>query len=296
MSSKALFSPLDKKNTSKQPNIKIRKSNENFPYVSILFLITITFFSFFFTFFIKEDPNFINLNRTYISPNTNFLFGTDSLGRDIFSNILYGGKISISIGILSMFTSSIIGILYGSISGYFGGTLDKIMMRLIDIFLIIPPIVSIAFLQSLFEKRGIIQIVLVISIISWMKIAKVVRSEVLKIKQYDFILASKLLGANFFHILFKHLIPNVLPTIIYMCCLTVAKGILTESTLSFLGLGLPQNIPSWGNMLINAQRDILLNKWWTSIFPGLFIIITVFSITNIGEYLRKKLSRKQSFL
>lgn len=259
-----------------------------FPYISIYFLVLIIIVSFLAPFFINEPSDYMDLSRTYIKPNLEYIFGTDGMGRNVFLKCIYGGRISILVGIVCMFLSSIIGIVYGCVSGYYGKIVDKIMMRILDFFLIIPSIVIVSFIQAFLKNKGVFEIILVISLTSWMKIARVVREEVKKLKKSEFVIVSKSLGANFIHIFKKHLFPNFITSIIFICTLNVASSIITESTLSFLGLGLPIAIPSWGSMLIDAQKDIMSNNWWTSLFPGIMIILTVFSINNIGEYTRKK--------
>ncbi|MFD3155567.1 ABC transporter permease [Haloimpatiens sp. FM7330] len=263
-----------------------------YPIFSIIFLCSISVLILFSIFLIKESPNHINLSNTYIVPCKKYIFGTDSMGRNILIRTIYGGKTSILIGIISMINSSVIGIIYGCVSGYFGGYVDKVMTRILEMFLTVPTIILAAFIQSFFQTRGLLEIILLISFTGWMKIGRIVRGEVIKLKQMDFVLASKNMGGGFIHISLKHFVPNFVPAIIYICTLNVAYGIMTESTLSFLGLGLPANIPSWGSMLIDAQKDILSNKWWTSIFPGIFIVFTVFSVTNIGEYIRKRNNKR----
>jgi len=238
------------------------------------------------------DPTNMELSQVFASPYRGHIFGTDHLGRDIFSRVLYGGRISIIIGVLSMVISTVIGATYGSISGYCGGIIDDIMMRFIDIMISIPSLLIMTLIQAILQSNKISSIVFVISITSWMNIAKIVRSEVLELKQREFVLASKIMGADFIYIMKKHLIPNYMTSIIYMAAINSANAIMAETTLSFLGLGLPIDVPSWGSMLMDARESILLNKWWVALFPGVFMISTIFCITNIGEYIRVKSNRK----
>lgn len=238
------------------------------------------------------DPTNMKLSQVFRSPCRDYIFGTDHLGRDIFSRVLYGGRISIIIGVLSMLISTVIGAVYGSVSGYCGGIVDDIMMRFIDIMISIPSLLIMILIQSMLQNNKISSIIFVISITSWMNIAKVVRSEVLELKQREFVLASRIMGADFMYIMKKHLIPNYAISIIYMSAVNSANAIMAETTLSFLGLGLPIDVPSWGSMLMDARGSILLNKWWVALFPGVFMISTIFCITNIGEYIRVKSNRK----
>lgn len=262
------------------------------PWLSISVLFFIVFSSILAPVITNIDPSYLNLSQIFISPSSEYIFGTDEMGRDIFSRVLYGGRISITIGILSMITSILIGIVYGTISGYFGKNVDKYMMRFIDIMLSVPTLLTMTLIQAILQSNKISSVIFVIAITSWMNIAKIVRSEVLELKTREFVLASKIMGGSFIHIARKHLIPNFIPAIIYMATINCANAIMAESTLSFLGLGLPIEVPSWGSMLMNAQKSILLNKWWVSLFPGVFMIATIFCITNIGEHIRIKNNKK----
>lgn len=262
------------------------------PWLSVSILFLIVFSSILAPTITNVDPSYLNLSEIFISPNNEYIFGTDEMGRDIFSRVLYGGRISITIGILSMITSISIGVVYGTISGYFGKGIDKYMMRFIDIMLSIPALLTMTLIQSILQSNKISSVVFVIAITSWMNIAKIVRSEVLELKTREFVIASKIMGGSFIYIAKKHLIPNFIPSIIYMATINCANAIMSESTLSFLGLGLPIEVPSWGSMLMNSQKSILLNKWWVSLFPGIFMITTIFCITNVGEYIRIKNNKK----
>ncbi len=262
------------------------------PWISVLILFIIGILCVFAPFITSTDPIYMNLSKVFTNPCREYIFGTDEMGRDIFSRILYGGRVSISIGVLSMITSAFIGILYGSMSGYIGGKIDDYMMRFIDMMISIPSLLVMTLIQAVFQTRSVISIIFVIAITSWMNIAKIVRSEVLEIKSREFVLASRIMGGDFRHIIKNHFIPHFMPAIIYMITVNCASAIMAETTLSFLGLGLPIEVPSWGSMLMNAQKTILLNRWWVPLFPGVFMIATIFCITNIGEYIRIKNNKK----
>ncbi|SHH39946.1 ABC transporter permease [Tepidibacter thalassicus] len=261
-------------------------------FISPLVLFIITLLCILAPLITHVDPTYMELSKVFVSPCRENIFGTDHLGRDIFSRVLYGGRISITIGVLSMIISTVFGVIYGSVSGYFGGIIDDYMMRFIDIMISIPSLLVMTLIQSILQSNKVGSIVLVIAVTSWMNIAKIVRSEVLELKQREFVLASKVMGADFIHITKKHLIPNFIPAIIYMSTVNSANAIMAETTLSFLGLGLPVEVPSWGSMLMDAQNSILLNKWWVALFPGVFMVATIFGITNVGEYIRVKNNKK----
>ncbi|HSQ33612.1 MAG TPA: ABC transporter permease [Peptostreptococcaceae bacterium] len=262
------------------------------PYISISILSIILLGCLFAPFVTNNDPTYMNLGSQYQHPNNQYIFGTDSMGRDIYSRIWHGGRVSILIGLLSSFISTFIGIIYGSISGYVEKSIGGIMMRFIDIMLSIPSILIMILIQSISGGDSYLSIAFVIAITSWMTIAKVVRSEVMELKHREFVYAAKIMGASFRHILIKHLIPNFLPAIIYMSVMNIISAIIMESTLSFLGMGIPIELASWGSMLSQGQDAILGNRWWIILIPGLFIMITLICINNIAEYMRKVNNKK----
>lgn len=284
LSHKSIYSTKDNKH--------IYNKIKNTPYISISILTIILLGCLFAPFVNNNDPTYMNLTSQYQQPNSQYLFGTDSMGRDIYSRIWYGGRVSILIGLLSSFISTSIGITYGSISGYMGKNIDGIMMRFIDIMLSIPSILIMILIQSITGADSYLSIAFVIAITSWMTMAKVVRSEVMELKNREFIYAAKIMGASFKHIFIKHLLPNFLPTIIYMSVMNIISAIIMESTLSFLGMGIPIELASWGSMLSQGQDAILGNRWWIILIPGLFILITLVCINNIADYIRKINNKK----
>ncbi|MGF7060719.1 ABC transporter permease [Brassicibacter mesophilus] len=230
------------------------------------------------------DPTKIDIVNKLSKPNLKNVFGTDSLGRDYFTRALYGGRISLAVGFMSMIVSIVIGTLVGTISGYFGGVVDSIIMRFIDILMSIPSFFLILIVNA-YLKPGIMSIVLIIGLFGWMGIARIVRSETLTLKEREFVLCSKTLGSGPFWILFKHIIPNVMSTVIVASTINIATAILTESSLSFLGLGIQQPFSSWGSMLKDAQ-SFMSDAPYLAIFPGLFILLTVLSFNVLGDILR----------
>lgn len=282
-------------NYLKQENVEIKnKKNKNMPYISIGILMLIVLCCCFNKQVMNHDPKYMDLINSSLSPNKEFYFGTDSMGRDIFSMIWYGGKISLFIGILSTIISTFIGILYGSISGIASELIDDIMMRLTEIILSIPSILVIIFVQAILGKSTPISISIVIGITSWMNIAKVVRSEVRQIRNSEYILAAKTMGGSYIYIIYQHLVPNFISSIMFMVVTNIGTAIGTESTLSFLGIGLPLEIISWGSMLSLAEQSLLNNQWWVILIPGIFLVTTLVCITNIGNYIRKLNNKKLS--
>ena len=280
-------------------NIEIKKSfilPKNFPYLSMIILIMIVSGCLLSNLVMTHDPKFMDLANSNVSPNNIFYFGTDSMGRDIFSGIWYGGKISLFIGIFSTIISTAIAIIYGSISGMVPEWIDDVMMKVIEILLSIPSILVIIFVQAIIGSSSPISISIVIGVVSWMNIAKIIRSEVRQIRNSEYILAAKIMGGKFFYIVKQHLIPSFVSSIMFMVVSNIGSAIGTEATLSFLGIGLPIEIISWGSMLSLAQDALLSNYWWIIVIPGVFLVTTLVCIANIGNYMRRKNIKKYNNL
>jgi peptide/nickel transport system permease protein len=216
-----------------------------------------------------------------------FILGTDQYGRDILSRVIYGSKISLSIGFLVVLISVTLGTVIGVTSGYFGGWIDALMMRVVDILIAFPALFLILIIIATFGN-SIYLIVITLSFTGWMGVARIVRSQVLSLKEQEFILAAKSLGLSSMRIIFRHLAPNTLTPVIIAATLRIGSIILTEAGLSFLGLGVQPPTPSWGN-IINEGRDSLLNYWWISTFPGIAILTTVVCFNLIGDGVRDAL-------
>ncbi|RMF57161.1 MAG: ABC transporter permease [Calditrichaeota bacterium] len=225
----------------------------------------------------------------YLPPSLQHPFGTDKFARDIFSRVFYGGRISLTIAFISVFLAVTIGILYGSISAYWGGVVDTILMRILDFLLAIPPLFLFITIAALFSVN-IWGLILLLSFTGWMEIARLIRGEALSIKEREFILAAKGLGFSKIRIVLRHLIPNCLTPVMAAIPMKMAEVILIESALSFLGIGVQPPTPSWGN-IINDGREALMYAWWISTIPGVFIAATVMSFNIIGEGLQKVLER-----
>lgn len=262
------------------------------PHISIFTLFLIVMGCIFSKFIINHNPIYMDVYNINVPPNEVFWFGTDSMGRDIYSMIWHGGRISLFIGIFSTLISTFIGIVYGSISATAPKKIDNIMMRFTEIILSIPSILLIVFIESIFKSSNPITISIVIGITSWITIAKVIRAEVRQIRNSEYILYAKIVGGSFFYILIKHLLPNFIASIMFIVVNNIGHAILLESTLSFLGVGLPIEIISWGSMLTLAQEALLSNRWWIIVIPGFFLITTLVCITSVGNYIREMNSRK----
>jgi peptide/nickel transport system permease protein len=232
-----------------------------------------------------KDPYQIDVYRRFSFPGTQgFIFGTDELGRDIFSRVFYAGRISLVVGIFTALISVFIGSIFGTISGYYGGRTDSIMMRFADVILTFPPTFLLLILAA-FVGTSLLSIILIISLTRWMPVARIVRSEVLSLKRRDFVVADIAVGCSDAHIIFKTLLVNAMAPILIAITLAVAEAILIESTLSYLGYGIQPPIATWGNMLNQAQ-SYFSKAPWLAFFPGALITITVVSVNFIGDGLR----------
>lgn len=223
-------------------------------------------------------------------PSAQFWFGTDDLGRDIFVRVWAGARISLLIGISAAVIDVIIGVLWGSISGLAGGRLDNIMMRIADVLTAVPYLLVVIVLLVVMEP-GLIPMIIALSITGWINMARIVRGEVLSIKNQEYVLAARTLGANTWHLIVKHLIPNALGAILVTMTLTIPTAIFTESFLSYLGLGVPAPQASWGTMASEGNKAIA-NAPWRLIFPAVFISLTIFAFNAIGDGLRDALDPK----
>ncbi|MFH0732412.1 MAG: ABC transporter permease [Candidatus Omnitrophota bacterium] len=234
-------------------------------------------------------PTEINIQDALLAPSFEHLLGTDQLGRDVFSRMAYGARISLLIGFVAVGISIFIGLIIGSIAGYYGGKIDAVLMRFVDMMLCFPSFFLILALIAILEPNIFI-IMAVIGITSWMGTARLIRAEILSLKEREFIQAAKVLGASDFRIITTHLIPNGIGPVLVSAVLGVAVAILIESSLSFLGIGVQPPTPSWGNILMEGKATLGV-CWWLILFPGLAIFITVMGYNLLGEGLREHASR-----
>lgn len=233
------------------------------------------------------DPDKVSIAEKYMEPSSSHWFGTDEMGRDYFTRALYGGRVSLSVGLFAMIISTVFGVLYGAVSGYAGGKIDIILMRFVDVFMSIPSFVLIVVINA-YVSASITTLILIIALFSWMSVARIVRAGTMSLKERDFVTASENFGAGRWHVLKNHIIPNLTSQIIVASSISMAQAILTESALSFMGFGVQLPKASWGSMLQNAQKDILKSPL-LAIYPGLLILITVMSFNLLGDVLRETL-------
>ena len=275
---------------------KKRGCDKAFPLFSAILLTAIVLCCLGAEVLMTKDPTYMDLANCSGAPNREFLFGTDTLGRDIFSGIWYGGRISISVGFFATVISTAIAVVYGSVSGIAPAWLDALMMRFTEVFLSVPSLLIVLFVQAILGEANVLTLSVVIGITSWPSIAKVVRTEVLQLRSSEYVVASRCMGGKFFHILRRHLAPNFIASIMFMVVMNIRTAIVTESTLSFLGMGLPLEIISWGSMLSLAEKALLSKSWWIILIPGAFLVTLLMCVTNLGNYLRKAANRKESNL
>lgn len=233
------------------------------------------------------DPQAIDTWHILEPPSATHWLGTDSLGRDCLSRLIYGARISLLVGFVAVGIATVIGTVAGAVAGYYGGWIDGLIMRFVDIMLCFPSIFLIMAVIAFLEP-SIWNIMAVIGFTGWMGVARLVRAEFLSLKQRDFVLAARLAGVSDIGILFFHILPNALAPVLVSATLGVGGAILTESALSFLGIGVQPPDPSWGNMLTEGKNNLEI-AWWLSLFPGLAILVTVLGYNLLGEGLREAL-------
>jgi peptide/nickel transport system permease protein len=232
------------------------------------------------------DPSAI-MESQIQGPSLKHLFGTDDLGRDILSRVIYGARISLTVGLAAVVVAVLIGTIFGSIAGYYGGLADAVVMRFVDVMLAFPSIFLILAIQTMLTPN-IYNVMIVIGLTSWMGVARLVRGEFLRIRELQYVEAARAIGCSDLRIILRHIIPNAQAPIIVAGTLGMAGAILTESALSFLGLGVQPPMSSWGNMLMDSQA-YMFDAPWMAIIPGLLILVTVLSLYFVGEGLREAL-------
>ncbi|MBI5825379.1 MAG: ABC transporter permease [Chloroflexi bacterium] len=257
-------------------------------------IAVLTFFVFAAVFanFSPYSPTDQEPTNSFEKPNGAHWFGTDELGRDVFSRILYGGRVSLTVGLLSTFISIAVGVLVGALSGYFGGWVDSVLMRVTDAFLTFPTIFVLILLGAFLReqqvpwlKNSIVVVIVIIAALSWMWPARLVRGLFLVLREKEFVTASRALGGNHARLIVRHILPNCIGPILVSGTLQMASAIITESGLSYLGFGVQPPTPTWGSILATAQNQVFRAPW-IGFFPGFMIFVTVMAINYIGDGLR----------
>jgi peptide/nickel transport system permease protein len=261
-------------------------------FIAAVFILAAVLAASFAPFISKYDPAGQDLSQRLSAPSAAHLLGTDDLGRDVFSRMLYGARVSVSVGVFAALITVFVGSLIGLLAGYFGGIIDGVLMRFTDIMICFPTFFLILLAIAFFEP-DIYSVMLVIGFTSWTGLARIVRAEVLTVREREFVLASKMLAVSKPRLFFVHILPNVISPVIVYCALGIGGAILTESGLSFLGLGVQPPMSSWGQILMQG-KDYIYSAWWLSLFPGTAILLTVLSFNLIGETLRDILDPKSA--
>lgn len=278
------------------PTAEKKEKFRGFPWLSAGILGAITLCCLFAEVLMTHDPGYLDLQHFSVAPCREFLFGTDPLGRDIFSGIWYGGRISITIGLLSTLISTAVAMIYGALSGIAPRWLDGLMMRFAEVFLSIPNLLLVLFFQAILGQASVFSLSLVLGLTGWASMAKVIRTEVQQLRSSDYVVACKCMGGGFFHLLWQHLAPNFIASIMFMVVMAVRGAIVSESTLSFLGMGLSLDTVSWGSLLSQSEKALMSGAWWVILIPGAFLVTLLLCLTNIGNYLRASATGKERIL
>ena len=269
-----------------------RMSKNPLTLAGLLIVSTLCIVAFFAPWLAPYDPQAIDTWHILEAPSRAHLLGTDALGRDCLSRLIYGARISLLVGIVAVGIATLIGTFLGALAGFYGKWVDMLIMRLVDIMLCFPTIFLIMAVIAFLEP-SIWNIMVVIGLTSWMGVARLVRAEFMSLRQRDFVLAARITGASNIRIIFSHILPNAVAPVLVAVTLGVGAAILTESALSFLGIGVQPPTPSWGNMLTEGKNNLEI-AWWLSLFPGLAILITVLGYNLLGEGLRDALDPRMT--
>ncbi len=264
-----------------------RFSANRFACAGALIVIALFVISFLAPYITPYAPDDLDAYHVLLPPSSLHWMGTDELGRDVLTRIIFGARISLKVGFVAVGISAVVGTAAGLLAGYFGRWVDQLLMRLVDIMLCFPTFFLILAVIAMLEP-SIWYIMIVIGLTGWMGVARLVRAEVLSLREREFVLAARGIGASDLRIIFRHVLPNAMSPVLVTATLGVAGAILTESALSFLGIGVQPPTPSWGNML-TAGKDYLEFAWWLSLFPGLAILVTVIAYNLVGEGLQDAL-------
>jgi len=266
----------------------------DFPLIPVLILSTIAFVAIFANVLAPHNPEIGSLTARFKPPfwqtggSTKYLLGTDQLGRDVLSRLIFGARVSMVVGFTAVIFAGAVGTTLGIISGYLGGWVDQVIMRLTDTWLALPALTFAIFLAAIVGP-SMWNIVLIFGITYWTRYARVTRGEVLSLKEREFVRLAIVAGCSKFTIMLRHILPNILNTAIVLGSLELGVVIIAEATLSFLGVGVPPPEPAWGLMLSDGKQSLMVGRWWLSVFPGLCIMLMVLSANLLGDWLRVKL-------
>lgn len=286
----ALDLPTVKASVWRRARISILRAR--WPVLALLILAAVTFLAIFGPRIAPKDPNRLTLSARLQPPmeenrqgEVEYYLGTDDLGRDVLSRLIYGARISLAVGFVAVFIGGTMGTLLGLLAGFFGGRLDDIIMRVADIQLAFP-FILLAIMVLVVLGAGVLNLVLVLGIGQWVTYARIARGETISQREKEYVEAARSIGANNVRIMFLGILPNILAPLIVIASFNIASVILAEASLSFLGLGVPPTVPTWGGMLAESRDQLLANRWWLAVFPGVAIMLTVLSLNILGDWLR----------
>jgi peptide/nickel transport system permease protein len=280
--------------SARTPWLRARRSlwRAKWPVLALVLLLAITFAAIFGPSVAPRDPNRQNIIMRLKHPmqtdrrgQNTFLMGTDGLGRDVFSRLLYGARVSLTVGFVAVLVGGSIGTFLGLIAGYFGGWLDALIMSLADIQLAFP-FILLAIMFLLVLGPGVVNLILALGLGQWVTYARIARGQTISQREKEYVEAAQALGQGHAGILVTGILPNILAPLIIIASFNVASVILAEAALSFLGLGVPPTVPSWGGMLAESRDQLLAGRWWLAVFPGAAIMLTVLSFNILGDWLR----------
>lgn len=247
-------------------------------------------------FFLTKEPGYMDLANCSLAPCREFFFGTDSMGRDIFAMVWHGGRVSLFIGIAAAAVSAVLAAVIGAASGLAPETADFWMMRLTDILLSVPQLLAVVFVQAAWGKADAVSLSVAIGLTGWMGMAKIIRTKVRQLRSCEYVAAARCMGGGFFYILWKHLVPNLVSPVFFMAVMNVRNAMLSESALSFMGIGLPVEVISWGSLLSLGEQAVLSDAWHAAVIPGAFLAAVLLCMTNLGDYMRKSTDRRERHL
>lgn len=280
----------DSPSTFKRARISLVKAR--WPLVAVILLFISTFIAIFGPNIAPKDPNRQDLLVRLQAPGepnrdgeVEFLLGTDALGRDVLSRLIYGTRVSIAVGFVAVAIGGSIGTMLGLIAGYFGGRADDIIMRVADIQLAFP-FILLAIMVLVVLGQGVLNLIAVLGLGQWVTYARIARGETISQRDKEYVEAAQALGMSNIRIMFRAIFPNILAPLIVIASFNVASVILAEASLSFLGLGVPQTVPTWGGMLAQSRDQLIGGKWWLAVYPGIAIMVTVLSLNILGDWLR----------
>lgn len=301
MEEKELFSHIDevdaekikamvKKQTDLEPLMDLHtiKNKKSWPWVPLLILGGIVVFTLLAGVIYPKDPSYMELSERSLAPSRHHIFGTDSLGRDVFGMVVHGGQLSLLVGVVSTIIATTVALIMGCLTSLLPRTFRSLLSRFIDLTLSIPSILLMIFIQAITGGNTWLSISLSIGLSSWMTMAKMIKAQVDKIKGEEYIYLARYYGGGFFYLLKRHFLPTLVPIIFFMAFTGLGHAITAEATLSFLGIGFPMETITWGSLLSLSGQALLTKSWWVIIIPGVFLVLTVVSLVEIGDYIRKR--------